>query len=53
MNLWLGDFGFKHCGSGDKRFLICHVIPKDYMFQDLCDFRKPLIVSHYPATFND
>ena len=22
--------GFRHCGTGDKTFLICHVIPQDH-----------------------
>ena len=29
--------GFRHCGSGDKIFLICHVISKDHLFKGLRD----------------
>ena len=33
------DFdGFQYCGSGDKAFLICHVISKNHVFKGLCDF---------------
>ena len=32
------NFGdFRHCGSGDKVFLICLVILKDHVFKGLCD----------------
>ena len=30
--------GFTHCGSGDKTFLICHVITKDHVCTGLCGF---------------
>ena len=30
--------GFRHCGSGDEAFLICHVISKDHKFKGLLDF---------------
>ena len=30
--------GFKHCDSGDKTYLICHLIYKDHAFKGLCDF---------------
>ena len=30
--------GFSQCGSGNKTFLICHVISKDRVFRGLCDF---------------
>lgn len=39
------NFGsFRHCGSGDKTFLICFVISSDYVFRWLRDFmrRSPL-----------
>ena len=30
------NFGdFRHCGSVDKTFLICHVISKDHVFKRL------------------
>ena len=29
--------GFRHCGSGNKTFLICEVIPKDHTYKELCD----------------
>ena len=31
--------GFRHCGSGYKTFLICHVISKGHIFKGLCDFK--------------
>ena len=30
--------GSRHCGSGDKTILICHVISKDHVFKGLYDF---------------
>ena len=43
--LWLGALtlnhqaanfgGFRHCGSGNKKFLICHVISKYHVFMIL------------------
>ena len=30
--------GFRHCNSGDKAFLICHVILKDHVSKRLHDF---------------
>ena len=50
--LCLGAGDIKHCGSGDKTFLICHVIlKKDNVFEGLCVV-MPLIVSYHFPKFN-
>ena len=47
--------GFRHCGSGDKTFLICHMISRFHMFKGLCDFvggsshsKSPLFLAQRP-----
>ena len=44
--------GFRHCGNGGKKFLICHMFSNDHVFKGLPDLKgKPIIVSHQIATF--
>ena len=31
--------GFRYFGSGNKMFLICHVIAKDHVFKGLCNYQ--------------
>ena len=45
--------GFRHCGRGDEKLSICHVISKDHVFQGLSDFigrspyAKGLVMEEY------
>ena len=45
---------FSHCGSWDIIFFISHVISRDDVFRELCDFiqGKPLVVTQLPAKFS-
>ena len=43
--LALGDHaanfgGFNHCGRGDKKFLICHVVSENHAFKRFSDFTE-------------
>ena len=36
--------GHRHCGSGDRLVLVCHVISENHVIKGSCDFksRSPL-----------
>ena len=36
-----------HCGSGDIKLLVCHVIPQDNVI--IRSFGEPLMVNHHPV----
>ena len=33
--------GNKHCGSGDIKISVCHVILQDHVMKEPCDFASP------------
>ena len=45
--------GHRHCGSGDIMVSVCHVILRDHVIKEKCDFMGGLLmVSHTSAKFD-